>query len=271
MKIYDCIIFFDENFLLDIRFNILDKFVDYFVVVESNKTWQNNFKKFNFDFKKFKKFTSKIIYVKVKDMPSGNNPWIRENFQRNCIMRGLVNSKDNDIIMISDADEIPNPYKISEFNSKRKYCVLEQKLFYYKLNLLNVTHPNWYGSKICLKKYLKSPQWLRNLKIKKRPLWRIDKIKLNYVIENGGWHFSNLKSPQDLLYKYKNLCEYKDDHVFFNSIDEKFLDQKVIKYNIDNKLDIIGRDCEYKKIKIDSSFPKYIYDYQKKFKSWIEK
>jgi len=269
MKIYDCIIYFDENFLLDIRFNILDKFVDYFVVVESNRTWQNNSKKFNFDLKKFEKFSHKIIYIKVEDMPGGNNPWIRENFQRNCIERGLLSASNDDLIIISDADEIPNPLKIYEFNPKRKYCVLEQKFFYYKLNLLNRTHPNWYGSKICVKKYLKSPQWLRNLKIKKRPLWRIDKVKLNYVIVDGGWHFSNLKSPQELLYKYKNLCEYKDDHVFFNSIDEKFLDQRVIQYNIDNKLDIIGRNFEYKKVNIDNSFPDYIYKNKKKFQNWI--
>ena len=106
--------------------------------------------------------------------------------------------------------------------------------------------------------------------LKKRPLWRIDKIKLNYVIVEGGWHFSNLKSPQELLYKYKNLCEYKDDHVFFNSIDEKFLDQRVIQYNIDNKLDIIGRNFEYKKINIDNSFPEYIYKNKEKFQNWIE-
>jgi beta-1,4-mannosyl-glycoprotein beta-1,4-N-acetylglucosaminyltransferase len=270
MKIYDCTIFFDENFLLEIRFNILDKVVDYFVVVESNKTWQNNLKTFNFDFKRFEKFLHKIIYIKVEDMPSGNNPWIRENFQRDCIMRGLYNAKDDDLIIISDADEIPNPVKIYDFNFQKKYCVLEQKLFYYKLNILNETYPNWYGSKICVKKYLKSPQWLRNLKIKKRPFWRIDKLHLNYVIFNGGWHFSNLKSPKELLYKYRNLCEYKDDYVFFNRIDEKFLEENVIKYNIDNKLDLLGRNCQYKKINIDNSFPDYIYRNKEKFKDWID-
>jgi beta-1,4-mannosyl-glycoprotein beta-1,4-N-acetylglucosaminyltransferase len=270
MKIYDCIIFFDENFLLDIRFNILDKFVDYFVVVESNRTWQNNLKKFNFDLKRFEKFSHKIIYIKVEDMPGGSNPWVRENFQRNCIERGLFKANNDDLIIISDADEIPNPLKINDFNPKKQYCVLQQKFFYYKLNLLNVTYPNWLGSKICVKKYLKSPQWLRDLKIKKRPFWRIDKIKLKYVISDGGWHFSNLKTPQELLYKYKNLCEFKDDYVFFNSIDEKFLDESIIKYNIDNKLDIIGRSCEYKKINIDNSFPEYIYVNQEKFQNWIE-
>ena len=77
MKIFDCIIYLDEDFLLDLRFNILNNIVDYFVIVESNKTWQNNKKKFNLDIKKFQKFSEKIIYVKVEDMPEGENPCLR--------------------------------------------------------------------------------------------------------------------------------------------------------------------------------------------------
>ena len=83
MKIFDCCIYLDEDFLLDLRFNILNNFIDYFVIVESNRTWQNNKKKFNFNIRNFKKFSHKIIYIKVEDMPDGQNPWLRENFQRN--------------------------------------------------------------------------------------------------------------------------------------------------------------------------------------------
>ena len=118
-------------------------------------------------------------YIKVEDMPEGENPWLRENFQRNCISRGLLKAKDHDLIIVSDADEIPNPEKIINFDPKRKYGVFEQKHYYYKINLLNETNPIWRGSKACIKKYLKSPQWLRELKIKKRPFWRLDKINLN--------------------------------------------------------------------------------------------
>lgn len=150
-------------------------------------------------------------------MPDGPNPWVRENFQRNCILRGLKDSSYKDLIIISDADEIPHPDKIANFNFKKKYGVFEQKLYYYKLNLLNSSNPIWRGSKACIKKYLKSPQWLRQLKIKPRPWWRLDKINLNYSIQNGGWHFCNLKTADKLLYKYKNLCEYKDDYVFLKA------------------------------------------------------
>jgi len=269
MKIFDCCIYLDEDFLLDLRFNILNNFIDYFVIVESNRTWQNNKKNFNFNIKNFKKFSHKIIYVKVEDMPEGENPWLRENFQRNCIIRGLAKANNEDLIIISDADEIPNPEKIINFDSNKKYGVFEQKQFYYKLNLLNQSNPVWRGSKACVKKYLKSPQWLREMKIKKRPFWRLDKINLNYTIENGGWHFCNLKTPDQLLFKYKNLCEYKDSYAFFNSINEKFLNTKIIKENIKNQKDIIGRNDIFKRQEIDKSYPKYILDNINIFKNWI--
>ena len=269
MKIFDCFIYLDEDFLLDLRFNILNNYVDYFVVVESNKTWQNNKKNFNFNVNKFTKFSNKIIYIKVENMPEGENPWLRENFQRNCITRGLLKANNEDLIIISDADEIPKPEKITNFDLKKKYGVFEQKQFYYKLNLLNESNPVWRGSKACIKKYLRSPQWLRELKIKRRPLWRLDKIYLNYSIKDGGWHFCNLKTPDQLLFKYKNLCEYRDNYVFFNSIDEGYLNKKTIEQNIYNQKDIIGRNDVFKKQVINSIYPKYILDNISKFQDWI--
>ena len=134
MKIYDCFLYFDEDFLVDIRFNILNEFVDYFVIIEGSKTWQNNYKGFNFDISKFQKFKDKIIYLKAETLPEGENPWLRENFQRNYIFEGIKSANDNDIIIISDLDEIPNPEKIKLFN-KKKYAVFKQKHFYYKINL----------------------------------------------------------------------------------------------------------------------------------------
>ena len=269
MKIFDCIKFFNEFEILDLRFMTLYDHVDYFVIVESDKTWQNNKKKFNFNIKNFKEFSDKIVYIKIEDMPNGENPWLRENYQRNCITRGLSNANDDDLIIISDIDEIPNPIKILNFDFNKKYGVFEQKHYYYKLNLLNESYTVWRGSKDCVKKYLKSPQWLRELKIKKRPFWRIDKLNLNYAIENGGWHFCNLKKPNQLLFKYKNLCEYKDNFVFFNRIDESFLDERVIEENIKNQKDIIGRNHVFKRKDIDSSYPEYILNNINMFRDWI--
>jgi beta-1,4-mannosyl-glycoprotein beta-1,4-N-acetylglucosaminyltransferase len=267
--IIDSFIFYNELKMLKFRLEELYDYVDYFVIVESNKTWQNNNKNFNFNIKSFEKFSHKIIYIKVEDMPKDENPWARENFQRNCITRGLSIANNNDLIIISDADEIPNPEKITKFNLKKKYGVFEQKQYYYKLNLLNISNPIWRGSKACIKKYLNSPQWLRELKIRNRPFWRIDKINLNYTIKDGGWHFCNLKTPKQLLFKYKNLCEYKDNYVFFNNIDESFLNEKVIEENIRNQKDIIGRNDVFEKCNIDNSYPSYILKNIKKYKDWI--
>tara|TARA_E500000331_G_scaffold28974_1_gene24413 strand:+ start:383 stop:1195 length:813 start_codon:yes stop_codon:yes gene_type:complete len=269
MKIYDCFSYWDEDLLLELRLNTLNNFVDFFVIVEGNKTWQNNPKKFRFDLNKFPKFKDKIIYIPVKDMPDGDNPYLRENFQRNCILRGLINSSENDLIIISDLDEIPNPNVISNFKLNMRYAVFKQSHFYYKLNLQSQINPSWFGSRICVKKYLNSPQWLRNLKFKKRSWWRIDKYRLNNIIENGGWHFCNLKNPEELLYKYKNLCETNDPYIFKEKIDEKYLRIEEIKKRIKLGEDIIGRKEKYFVRKIDNSFPKYVLENIKYYKDWI--
>ena len=90
-------------------------------------------------------------------MPDGDDPYLRENFQRNCILRGLKSSSEEDIIIISDLDEIPNPTSIGQFNKKMKYAVFKQNHYYYKINLQSTLNPHWHGSRICIKKFLKSP------------------------------------------------------------------------------------------------------------------
>ena len=269
MKIYDCFSYWDEDLLLDLRLNILNNYVDYFVIIEGNKTWQNNFKKLKFNIENFPNFKDKIIYIPVEDMPDGDNPYKRENFQRNCISRGLANASNDDLIIISDLDEIPNPEMISKFKLTMKYAVFKQKHFYYKINYQSQKNPFWHGSRICIKKYLKSPQWLRGLKFKKRPFWRIDKFRLNNILDHGGWHFCNLKNPEQLLYKYKNLCETNDPYIFKESIDEKYLTIDAIKEKIFLGKDIIGRDETYKIIEVDSSYPQYILKKKEVLKDWI--
>ena len=267
--IFDCFSYLDEDLLLDVRLNVLNDYVDYFVIVEGNKTWQNNPKKFRFDLNKFNKFKKKIIYVPVEDLPDGPDPYLRENFQRNCILRGLKNSNDSDLVIISDLDEIPNPNEIKLFNSKLKYAAFRQRHFYYKFNLQSEKNPYWIGSRICVKKFLKSPQWLRQLKFKRRPFWRIDKIRLNNIIIDGGWHFCNLKTPEKLLHKYKNLCETNDPVVFKEKIDQKFLNIESIEEKIMTGSDIIGRSDHYIKISVDHNFPEYFIKNLPVYKDWI--
>ena len=267
MKIFDCIQFFNEEHILELRINILNEFVDFFVIAESTTDHQGNPKKLNFDLSKFKKYENKIIYVIVDDTseaikkPHIGGESLVEQHQRNSIMKGLKNCLDDDLIILSDVDEIPDLTKLNQFNKRNKYAVFSQKAFAYKLNLLNKAENNWHGSKMCLKKHLKSPQWLRNLKFKKYPFWRIDKPQNLQVIENGGWHFAYLLDSKGISKKIKSFAHGEDNKKDNTDIDK-----------IERKMDKLlhpTKNFELKKIKIDESFPKYIIENKEKLKEWI--
>ena len=268
MAIYDCFQFFNEEHILDLRLNILNEFVDFFVIVESTCDHQGNIKKLSFQPEKFNKFKKKIIYIKVEDTSEiikKKHNWgesLVEQHQRNSIMRGLKKALDEDLVILSDVDEIPDLRKLHLFNKKNKYAVFSQKMFNFKLNLLNETESNWHGSKICLKKNLKSPQWLRNLKFKKYPFWRIDKPKNLQIIENGGWHFAYIQTADNISKKIKSFS-----HGEFNTTD--FTDEKKIEEKIKLHKDIFNRGFNYRKIELDHTFPKYILDNKEKLKKWI--
>ena len=152
--------------------------------------------------------------------------------------------------------------KPSRFIKKNKYAVFSQKMFNYKINLLNETENNWHGSKICLKKNLSSPQWLRNLKFKKYPFWRIDKIRNLQIIGDGGWHFSYLQSPENLLKKISSFSHGEHNK-------PEFANSKNIEEKIKMKENIFDLKFSYKKIEIDHTFPKYIVQNKEKLKQWI--
>jgi beta-1,4-mannosyl-glycoprotein beta-1,4-N-acetylglucosaminyltransferase len=267
MNIYDCFQYYNEEHIVELRFNILDKFVNKFVVVESTVNHQGESRKLHFDVNKYKKFKNKINYIIVDDTPEnikkphqgGESPV--EQHQRNSIVKGIKDAEENDLIILSDVDEIPDLNKLNEFD-KNNYAVFSQKMFMYKLNLLNLKENNWHGSKMCLKKKFKSPQWLRNLKFKKYPFWRIDKIRNMQIINNGGWHFAYLQSPENISKKIKSFA-----HGEFNK--DEFVDIEKIEERINNNKDIFNRGFNLKKINIDEAFPDYILKNQNIFKDWI--
>ena len=267
MAIFDCFQYFNEEHIADLRFNILNEDVDFFVIVESTVNHQGQSRKLHFDKNKYKKFQNKIIYIEVDDTPENikkphtGGESLVEQHQRNSIMKGLKRSQDNDLIILSDVDEIPNLKKLNIFD-KNKYAVFSQKMFMYKLNLLNLNENNWHGSKICLKKNFKSPQWLRNLKFKKYPFWRIDKIRNLQIIDNGGWHFAYLQNPENISKKIKSFA-----HGEFNKADNS--NEEKIRSKIEKEEDIFDRGYKLKKIEIDSSFPKYIINNKEELKEWI--
>ena len=288
--------FFDEEMLLELRLNTLDKFVDKFIIVESAYTHSGKEKKLIFDINKYPKFKEKIDYIIVRDFPQvieqiGNddsnleitnkeimNALRRENFQRNAINRGLINANDNDWIIISDLDEIPDLSNINFNSINKKIIFFKQKVFYYKLNL-ELKTLRWIGSKACKKKYLKSPQWLRNVKDKIYPKWRLDIIfsekRYNSVffVENGGWHFSFVKKPEDIEKKLKSYLhhrEYDLDPLGIENI-KNLIKSKAIIYDhrVDQTQYKFGGGQKLEKIDI-KFLPEYIFSQKEKYLEWLE-
>ena len=267
MAIFDCFQYFNEDHIADLRFNILNEFVDKFVIVESTVNHQGKEKKLHFDINKYKKFKDKINYIVVDDTPESikkpheGGESLVEQHQRNSIMKGLNNANENDLIILSDVDEIPNLNKLNEYD-KNNYAVFSQKMYMYKFNFLNLEENNWHGSRICLKKNFKSPQWLRNLKFKKYPFWRLDKIKNLQIIDNGGWHFAYLQTPENISNKIKSFA-----HGEFNKVN--IVNEKNISFKIEQGQDIFERGYKLKKVELDSTFPKYVLENKDKLKKWI--
>jgi beta-1,4-mannosyl-glycoprotein beta-1,4-N-acetylglucosaminyltransferase len=265
MAIYDCFQYFNEDHMADLRFNILNDHVDFFVISESTKTHQGDNKDLNFKIENFKKYKHKIIYTvadfqKEKDFLNhkGGESLI-EQHQRNNILKGLDKANDNDLIILSDSDEIPDLTKLNEINNNKKFIAFSQKMFMYKINLQNIDESDWIGSKITKKKNITTMQNLRNLKFKKYPFWRIDKKNLQTI--HGGWHFSFLQTSEQILKKIKSFS-----HGEFNidNINEKSIEKKILKNE-----DIFGRGITLKKIELDSSYPNYILENKEKFSKWI--
>jgi beta-1,4-mannosyl-glycoprotein beta-1,4-N-acetylglucosaminyltransferase len=289
--------FFDEEMLLDLRLNILDKFVDQFVIVESSYTHSGKEKKLIFDINKYSKFKEKINYIILKDPPEGIeeinngdndgeisrkeilNALKRENLQRDTIFNGLNDADKNDWIIISDLDEIPDLTNINFNNIKNKIIFFKQKVFYYKLNL-ELKNLRWIGTKACRKKHLKSPQWLRNLKDKIYPKWRVDILfsekKYNdvFFIENGGWHFSFVKKPEDIEKKLKSYLhhrEYDIDPIGIDKIKNLINSKSVIyDHRVDQTQYKFGGGQKLEKIDLEF-LPRYLNSNKEKYLDWLEK
>ena len=295
MKIYDCFMYFDEDVILDLRLNILNPFIDYFVIVESTFNHKGEKRKLEFDIKKYKKFEKKIIYLIFDEEPSGIekvfdtdnegevsrklilNAASRENGQRNFISKGLERANEKDLILISDVDEIPNLEKINWNTLKDQIVLFKQDMFYYKLNL-RLPDLIWSGSKACRKKYLKSPQWLRNVKDKKYSFFRLDTLfsEKKYInikfINNGGWHFSNIKTAAEIEYKLKSYLHHREFDL--NPISESEIEdiiknkQAIYDLKVDKKINKIGSGNKLIEHPLNK-LPSYILENIDKYKDWI--
>ena len=296
MRIFDCTTFYDENFILDVRFNILDPFVDKFVICESAYSHSGKKKNFNFDISNFTKFKHKIIYLKIDNEPDNliytkENNNIKEDidnarvnaikriaYQRNFLNEGISDASKDDLIFYSDNDEIPKLNDVNLHAIKNKLIFFKQKLFYYKFNLFCDRY-DWYGTKGCKKKDLIDFEWLRNTKTKKYSALRLDTLfsKTKYsdvkIINDGGWHFSQLKKINDIYAKLTNSedhQEFKDAGKNISDI-EDLVKRKVILYDHKAKTSEFkfGKEFKLETIGLES-MPEYIKNNKDQFKEWLD-
>ncbi|MDC1049967.1 hypothetical protein OAQ73_04140 [Candidatus Pelagibacter sp.] len=296
MKIFDCFMYFDEEMVVDVRLNTLHEFVDYFVIVESRFTHKGDLRELKFNHKKFEKFKDKIIYViddqiysqteKIKPLDNEGeksrkyifNSMYRENGQRNLISKGLSRAGNEDLILISDVDEIP---KLNNINLKiinEKIILFKQDMFYYKFNLY-LPGLIWTGTKACKKKYLINPQWLRNIKDKKYSFFRFDTFfsKTKYIdikiIDDGGWHFSNIKTAKEIEFKLKSYLhhrEFDENPLSINEIEKIIQDKQAIyDLTVDKTTKKIGNGNKLKKFELEK-LPIYIQLNKDNYKEWMD-
>ena len=296
MKIFDCFMYFDEEQVLDLRLNVLNDFVDYFVIVESTQNHKGIKRELLFDQSKFQKFKNKIIYLVYDEIPknvetiSDNedenekdrkyimNAVYRENSQRNFITNGLQKADENDLILVSDVDEIPKLSSLNLSKIDNKILIFKQDMFYYKFNLA-IPNFKWSGTKGVKKKNLKSPQWLRNIKDRKYAFFRIDtffsekKYTNIKIISDGGWHFSNIKNAKMIEHKLKSYLHHREFDQVSLSVDEidNLIKNKKAIYDlrVDKKVNKVGNGVVLNNYNINK-LPKYINENLDKYKIWLD-
>ena len=296
MKIFDCTTYYNEDLILEVRFNILNKHVDKFVIAEAKYSHSGEKKKLNFNISKFPEFKKKIIYLPIENEPQNiiyknkndtfleneedkrTNSIKRINHQRDRLKEGLSEANDDDYVLYSDNDEIPNLENFNFETSSSKILIFKQKLFYYKFNLF-FDRISWFGTKGCKKRNLLSLSWLRDIKSKKYPIYRVDTIfsKTKYtnvkIIENGGWHFSQLKSPKDILIKLLNgeqHAEFKQSGKTLEDITD-LVQRKRIDYDHKAKSEDYkySSDFELKTVSMDN-MPSFLKQNFNTYSEWFD-
>ena len=265
MKLIDCVTFFDNNFIFEIRYNILKNYVDHFIICEAKYDHKGFEKPKNFILKDyFDKKKIKYLFLE-KPFPKNNSPWKNQAIQREFILENLGFVDDEDYIFFSDPDEIPRPELLIDFSLKKKFGIFLQRCFNFKLNLFNPHESPWEGTRVAKKKYLKSIDFMRQ-KIKSKNLnysfLRFDKEKSVELFNEGGWHFNNVMDPKEISLKLKTFA-----HSEFS--DPKFSDEQIIQDKIRRQLDLFDRGHKYFKIEIDKSFPQFIIDNKIFYQKWI--
>lgn len=281
--VYDCFQFFNELDILKLRLHVMAPVVDKFVISEATETFSGMKKPLYYEENKalFKEFEDKIIHVVVDDTPSGYTH-DRDTFQKNAVGRGLAGCTDEDIIIFSDLDEIPNPEKVKEIIEKirrkedgaqDKVFHLAQRLFYCYLNMEEVSgnllaycgefegveRKKWLGSKVCSYKVAKT-----------MPLGELRWPKCKEFgvrVDDGGWHFGYMGGSGEKDVK-KRVAEK------VRSAAHQEYNNRAVLSEVDDKIkdgeDIFGRDAVFAQVPIDESFPEYLRTHTEEYMHLIK-
>ena len=274
----------------------MDKFVKKFVITEATYTHNGSKKELKFNINNFKKFKDKINYIVIDKQPENIielvegeakekrgeklilNGMARDYFQREGLAKGLTNASGEDLILISDLDEIPNLNNLNLSKLNNNILIFEQKIFYYKLNLMYDKFL-WHGTKGIQNKNLLSPQWLRNIKGKNYSKWRLDTFfsKKKYsnliFVKNGGWHFTCLKTPGELEKKLLNFAhhyEFEESGLKLDNIKKLIQEKRIIyDYKADQREYKWSGKSTLKKISNDL-LPSYVSSNLNSYKNWLD-
>lgn len=276
--VYDCIPFFNELDILKLRLHILDPIVDKFIIEEATVTFSGEPKELCFEKNKemFQEFLPKIVYIVVDNSPVDTTTHLRDKFQKNALERGLENATDEDVIILSDVDEIPNPDTlkkiISEFDPEKIYH-LAQRMFYCFINmeevsgnLLSITgefpgveRKMWLGTKVFAKRSIPADGIIQ---LREASTTAPNALR----VADGGWHFGYMGSRQetDVSKRIGTKVvaaahqEYNDQDILAEARDRLILGQ-----------DMFGRQARFERVEVDESYPKYLLEHIEEYRYLI--
>lgn len=267
-KIYDCFTFYNEFDILELRLQEHWDYVDKFVIAEANTTHQGAPKEFlleqNWD--RFKDYADKIVHIKVDDMPTDSNAWVPENFQRNALARGLADATDEDVIIVSDCDELIRDAAL-EYMRESDHALWATRipLFYFKLNyMMHKPNTTLIGAIGVRKKFLRSPQDVRNMGVglMQRPWDYNDGVQCS--IPHAGWHFSYFGNENHVRNKIQSFAhrETNNDYILGNlNLDEMLKNKRGLDPNNYNE--------QFEYVEVDDYFPNTVVNNLEKYKSFI--
>lgn len=274
IKVYDCFCYFNEDLLLELRLKTLWEVVDFFVIVEATYTQSGLQKPLNYSLEQFRPYAEKIRYLVSKECPGGTTDyWANENHQRNEIGRGLWDATPEDLIIVSDLDEIPNPQSIRNYDPQYIRGDFQQKYFSYYFNnqlIYPAKDRVWKGTKITTYKnfvifFEEKANNVRSFKSKgifrslKRTFFRLFQAQ---KINNGGWHFTWIMSIDGILGKMDAMAHQENNR-------PELRDPRYIQRTIQAGRDIVAPLRRYSTVPLDTTFPYPLLEGSKRFGAFI--